>query len=628
MRLKHLLICSFCWLTVSLGSTELVKLRTEYTDTPLGLDVEKPRFSWQLHSTLQGHLQTAYQLTVCNEEGTLVWNSGKVRSDQSVNIEYAGSKLAASTLYTWQVIVWDNMHKQYKAESWFETGLLNADPELSAWDGAKWIGARDEDRVFYPYYLPVFKMSITLQLDSLTKSTRAGFIYGANDPRLMDKNMNIYGLGNSRDSSYLRIELNTGALEANQKATIDLYRSGYAPEDKKNQPFKSFVIPEQLLNRNNRFRPHTLYIASVLGQTRIYINGEKASCYIGEANLNPLGRGGDYIAFPTVSEIGFYVPALQRASFSEFTLRHYRQPSNRIFNTFATPLQVTAGNKDSVFSFIPSGNPMPMLRSTFTTKSKVKKARLYATARGIYDFYINGKRIGNDYFNPGATQYTKTQLYQTFDVTNYLVNGRNAMGAILGEGWWSGASTYMGEYWNFFGDQQSLLARLEITYTDGTRELVTTRPETWTYCNEGPLVYSSFFQGEVYDARKEELVKNWSEATFNDSAWKKCVEVPLIGTINTEAGRGNVPGVSDYSNLQIRGQLGETVQQIRELKAKSVEEIRPGVYVYDMGQNMAGIPSIRLSGMTPGQQITLRFAEVKYPDLPAYRKHTGMIGKI
>lgn len=225
MRLKHLLICSFCWLTVSLGSTELVKLRTEYTDTPLGLDVEKPRFSWQLHSTLQGHLQTAYQLTVCNEEGTLVWNSGKVRSDQSVNIEYAGSKLAASTLYTWQVIVWDNMHKQYKAESWFETGLLNADPELSAWDGAKWIGARDEDRVFYPYYLPVFKMSITLQLDSLTKSTRAGFIYGANDPRLMDKNMNIYGLGNSRDSSYLRIELNTGALEANQKATIDLYRS-------------------------------------------------------------------------------------------------------------------------------------------------------------------------------------------------------------------------------------------------------------------------------------------------------------------------------------------------------------------------------------------------------------------
>lgn len=225
MRLKHLLICSFCWLTVSLGSTELVKLRTEYTETPLGTDVEKPRFSWQLHSTLQGHLQTAYQLTVSNEEGTLVWNSGKVSSDQSVNIEYAGSKLEASTHYTWQVIVWDNMHKQYKAESWFETGLLNADPELSAWNGAKWIGARDEDRVFYPYYLPVFKLSITLQLDSLSESTRAGFIYGANDPRLMDQNMNIYGLENSRDSSYIRIELNTGALEANQKATIDLYRS-------------------------------------------------------------------------------------------------------------------------------------------------------------------------------------------------------------------------------------------------------------------------------------------------------------------------------------------------------------------------------------------------------------------
>jgi Alpha-L-rhamnosidase N-terminal domain. len=102
-----------------------------------------------------------------------------------------------------------------------------------------------------------------------------------------------------------------------------------------------------------------------------------------------------------------------------------------------------------------------MLRTVFTSPDAgVVKARLYVTARGNYEININGQRVGEDYFNPELTQYYKTHLYQTFDVTDYVQIGQNAIGAFLAEGWWSGGATFTGENWNFFGDRQSLLAKL------------------------------------------------------------------------------------------------------------------------------------------------------------------------
>lgn len=152
---------------------------------------------------------------------------------------------------------------------------------------------------------------------------------------------------------------------------------------------------------------------------------------------------------------------------------------------------------------------MPMLRTEFeTSSSKVRKARLYVTSRGIYEMYLNGQRVGEDYFNPGVTQYNKTHLYQIYDVTKLIAKGKNAVGAILAEGWWSGGATYAGENWNFFGDRQSLLAQLVVTYEDGQVQTIVTSPDTWKYFNQGPVVYGSFFQGEVYDALREKRLKD------------------------------------------------------------------------------------------------------------------------
>ena len=129
---------------------------------------------------------------------------------------------------------------------------------------------------------------------------------------------------------------------------------------------------------------------------------------------------------------------------------------------------------------------------------------------------------------PGLTQYNKTHMYQTYDVTNMLNSGSsNALGAWLGEGWWSGAITFTGSNWNYFGDRQSLLVKLVITYQDGDTDIITSNTTDWKYYNDGPLIYGSFFQGEVYDATKEEAIKGWNNIGYDDSDWKRAVEVPL-----------------------------------------------------------------------------------------------------
>ena len=142
---------------------------------------------------------------------------------------------------------------------------------------------------------------------------------------------------------------------------------------------------------------------------------------------------------------------------------------------------------------------MPMLRATFKTAAKtVRAARLYVTARGGYEVFLNGKRVGDDYYNRGLTQYNVTHLYQTYDVTGMLRAGDNAIGAMLGEGWWSGLLSF-GSIWNHFGDRQSLLAKLVVTYRDGTSDTVTSNDRTWRYFGKGPVVYSSLDFGEVHD---------------------------------------------------------------------------------------------------------------------------------
>ncbi|SHL56141.1 alpha-L-rhamnosidase [Flavobacterium flevense] len=629
---------------------QIANLKVENAVTPIGLDVSQPVFSWQMKTSSKnrGYYQNAYQIIVTNNLGDEVWNTGKVKSGVSINIKYKGENFKSTTLYYWTVNVWDQKGKKYSAKSWFETGLLNSkmvtnldsDKETTAWSGAKWIGGNADGMVLFSQYLPVFVINSTIQLDEKLQSTKASLVYGANDQRLMDRNKNQYKLENKNGESYIQVELNMAPLNSDANAKLNIYRVGYHPNDKKEIPFKSFSIPNSIINKENKYNLHTISVQSSLGVTKIYIDGNSKENLVANLNLNPLGAGGDFIAFPIVGDIGFSVPKGEKAQFSKIEIKNYRSPSNVIFSDNATAsgifssfkevaiennsYAVTGGNNGAFILANPSQNSMPMLRTVFGIDSpKISKARLYVTARGIYDIFLNGKKIGDEYFNPGLTQYNKTHLYQTYDVTANIQQGNNVLGTILGEGWWSGGSTFVGENWNFFGDRQSMLAKLVVTYADGTEKIITTNPETWMYFNDGPVKYSSFFQGEVYDATKEKAIEGWNTAGYDASRWHQAVAIGTNGVVSTE-GTANLPNFNNFTDAQLIGQFG-TVKAIKELTAQSVTEVRPGVFVYDMGQNMVGVPKIMLNNVAKGKTIILRYAEVLYPNLPEYKGNENVL---
>ena len=153
------------------------------------MDEAHPRFSWQMESagaTLDEQ-QNAYRIIVKNSQNQMVWDSKTVQSDLSLGIAYAGSGLQAREKYTWTLQVWNAKKTSASAVSSFEIGLLN--PQGSAWNGAEWIG--EKDLPLYSHYLSMYKIEYGIQLDQASKSTKASFIFGANDPRLLSRNLNI-----------------------------------------------------------------------------------------------------------------------------------------------------------------------------------------------------------------------------------------------------------------------------------------------------------------------------------------------------------------------------------------------------------------------------------------------------
>ena len=641
------------------AQTKIEGLLTESVSTPLGIDIIQPHFAWQMSSAKRGAMQTAYRIEVKYPTGLQVWDSGKVASGESLNIPYQGSELKAATRYTWKVTVWDQDRKQITSSSWFETGLMNSDPNLSAWDGAQWVGGGDDDLVLYAQYSSIYKLNYTQKIDE--GSTRASFIVGANDPRLMDRYKNVFQLESKRNESYIRFELDVSGLgkTSDGVAKFNIYRVGYTDTDKADVPFASFDVVPTLINDANKNAEHRFELRDRWGGFLISIDGndnfavpkpDATPTPAPNANpnqprpinlvVNPFGGNGAVNTFGMLGEMGFSVPAGQSADFSNVTVSNLRSPSHVLFQedlnkhpydglyaNSGDALQIrsgsyhTDGGKNGAFIVRdPSRNAMPMLRTTFEVgPKKIDHARLYVTARGIYEMYLNGERVGNDYYNPGLTQYPRTLMYQTYDVTRLVRRGDNALGAMLGEGWWSGLLSFDAIV-NHFGDRQSLLAKLVVIYSDGTTNVVTTNDKTWKYFNGGPVVYGSMLLGEVYDARHETKIKDWSTPQYDDHDWKPAVKVPLEGTIYTDNS-----GRYDYSKMSLIGQVGNSAGVFKTVTAKGVKEVRPGVFVYDLVQNITGVPRITFANGRAGQKITLRVSEMLYPDLPESRNNVGMI---
>ncbi|MFM6938001.1 MAG: alpha-L-rhamnosidase N-terminal domain-containing protein, partial [Aquirufa sp.] len=341
-----------------------------------------------------------------------------------------------------------------------------------------------------------------------------------------------------------------------------------------------------MISKANQYQAHTIYATCNFGVYDVYIDQADKDHKINPTpknaspfapagfNLNPVGVGNNFISYPMLAEIGFQVPTGETAYFSEVFIKNFRQPSNTLFAAADNPKLWPSwdGKQFRVSGMMAVANPSqhaaPMLRTEFSTQGKaIKKARIYATARGIYELYLNGKRVGDDYFNPGLTQYNKTHQYQSFDVTSLLKSGENAWGAWLSEGWWSGNITYSGDSWNYFGDRQSLLAQLIIEYADGSEQVIHTNPAQWKSYNDGPIRVGSFFQGEVYDAQKDAAIAGWATVDYSDKNWKPAAAIALEGTAFLDKSL-------DYGNMKLSGQLDDRVQVRKVLQAQSIQEPR------------------------------------------------------
>jgi alpha-L-rhamnosidase len=234
----------------------------------------------------------------------------------------------------------------------------------------------------------------------------------------------------------------------------------------------------------------------------------------------------------------------------------------------------------------------PELRKEFVAAKEIKAARLYATALGIYQVEINGHRVGRDFFAPGWTDYNKRIQYQTFDVTDLVRSGKNAIGVTIAPGWYAGNIGSFGP--DHYGPMPYLLAQLELQYSDGSVERVIT-DNSWK-SKTGPVVSSDLIMGERYDARSE--TPGWSSPGFDDAGWKAVLVKPA-------------------TQARLVAQVDPPVYMERELKPVSITERKRGTYIFDLGQNMVGTVRVRVSG-SAGKVVSIRHAEVLNRDGTLY----------
>jgi alpha-L-rhamnosidase len=230
--------------------------------------------------------------------------------------------------------------------------------------------------------------------------------------------------------------------------------------------------------------------------------------------------------------------------------------------------------------------PGPLLRREFDVHVGVSKARLYVTALGVYEAQLNGVTVGDHVLDPGWTSYNHRLCYQTFDVTGLLQVGRNAIGAMLGDGWFRGRLGFGGGRRNIYSDRLALLAQLEIDYADGTTERIVT-DETWCAAR-GPILSNDIYDGETYDARLEQ--SGWSTIDYADSDW---VGVKLL----------------DRELSTLVAPLGPPVRRTQFIAPVNITTSPSGRTIVDFGQNLVGRLRLTASGKS-GQMITLRHAEV------------------
>lgn len=248
---------------------------------------------------------------------------------------------------------------------------------------------------------------------------------------------------------------------------------------------------------------------------------------------------------------------------------------------------ITARNSFELFCPVPCLN----LRRKFNVDKDIKSAVLYSSARGFYDAYLNGNKIGDEYYAPGFTDYRLRIDYQKYDITNMLTKGENIISTIVSQGYFSGYAGYISKA-GVYGRQNSFIARIDLMYTDGSSETIVSDSD-WELAECGPVIYADYLQGEYYDARVEDAPVKWQQCHI--------VPPPELPTPTN----GELAGIE----FTMTEQSYPAAREIMRLEGIRTGEFPKGHIIFDMGQNIVGTVRIKLSG-NAGDSIKIRYGEM------------------
>jgi alpha-L-rhamnosidase len=276
--------------------------------------------------------------------------------------------------------------------------------------------------------------------------------------------------------------------------------------------------------------------------------------------------------------------------------------------------------------------PAHQYRKEFSAGKLIRRATIYATALGIYELYLNGHRVGDIRFAPGWTDYRKRAYYTTYDVTSLVTRGNNAMGAWVADGWYSG---YLGfgllaglgtEHTGrcTYGKTPAFMAQLEIEYMDNSRQIIPT-DQSWQETGDGPISEADFLMGEYYDARKE--TPGWTRPGFDAASWSPAIRASENNAVpatfyeyQNPATVGGSPQIEGHPldlgfqrPSELRSFPGVPVRPVQELEPISLTSPSNGVYVFNLGQNIAGVARLKVKGAA-GTTIRLRYGEQLHAD--------------
>jgi alpha-L-rhamnosidase len=492
-----------------------------------------------------------------------IWDSKRIESGDSIGAGYGGPALTPSKRYFWRVLVWGRDGKPYPPSdvSWWETGLL----QQENWK-AKWIGYEEPElkhlRESGAQWITNSDTEAPKSADKAAHDFRFNFTVATPVRRA-----SLYVTGQDSASAWIN---GKQVLEAEPLPAW------------KQMPWKTYTIRD--ISKNVKSGENLLAVEIVR-----YANNRGAN-----SSQTPMS------AVVYVEAEDGSVELLQTGN------RGWRASLNAGGNW------QTAGFDDSSWKeairYVPPasgfesaelGNPWPTgsvkaLRRGFELAKPVASARVYATALGAYKLWINGQSVGNEILAPGWTDFRERVVYQTYDVTATIKEGKNAIAAMLGPGWYSTPLQWFRQGYNYGQTPPALRAQLRIEYQDGSIDSIVTDKQ-WK-ADISPILSAEIYDGETYDARKTQA--NWDKATFDDKRWKEA-----------EVVQPHEP--------EIVWQYFQPIREEKTLDAKEVKSPAAGIYIYDFGQNLSGVARIRATGPA-GTDVKLRFAEVLNPDGTLY----------